>query len=134
MAAAGKELRQETSEGRVYWLADTTPTLTDGATAAFLLPGFDEYLLGYSDRSAVLDPVYAQRICPGGNGVFNPTIVIDGKVTGTWKRSFKKGAVVIELAPFRLLTDVEKHAVGAVAERYGDFLGLRAVLAHTGNM
>ena len=64
LAAAGKGLRQETSEGRIYWLADNTPTLTDAATSAFLLPGFDEYLLGYSDRSAVLEPAYAQRICP----------------------------------------------------------------------
>jgi len=58
--------------------------------SAHLLPGFDEYLLGYSDRSAVLDPADAQRICPGGNGMFSPTMVIDGHVTGTWKRTFKK--------------------------------------------
>ena len=107
LAAAGKDLRQETIGERVYWMSRELPTMNDEAEATFLLPGFDEYLLGYGDRSAVLDPAYAQRICPGGNGVFNPTLVIDGRVAGTWKRSFKKGAVVIELAPFRPLTDVE---------------------------
>ena len=104
------------------------PELNNGITATYLLPGFDEYLLGYGDRSAVLDPAYAQRICPGGNGVFNPTIVIDGVVTGTWKRTFKKGAVVIEVAPFRPLTPAENDALSAAANRYGEFLGMPVVL------
>ncbi len=96
LAAAGKALVQETIADRAYWMASDQPELNTGTTATYLLPGFDEYLLGYSDRSAVLDPAYAQRICPGGNGMFSPTIVIDGVVTGTWKRTFKGGAVVIE--------------------------------------
>ena len=132
LAGAGKHLRQETIEDRVYWMSCELPDLNNGIKATYLLPGFDEYLLGYSDRSAVLDPAYAQRICPGGNGVFNPTIVIasgapeaiDGKVTGTWKRTFKKGAVVIEVAPFRPLTPAENHAVSTAAEQYGEFLGM----------
>ena len=141
LAGAGKHLRQETIEDRVYWMSRDLPDLNNGIKATYLLPGFDEYLLGYSDRSAVLDPAYAQRICPGGNGVFNPTIVIasgvpeaiDGKVTGTWKRTFKKGAVVIEVAPFRPLTPAENHAVSTAAEQYGEFLSMPVVLPHKGN-
>ena len=131
LAAAGKGLRHETVEGRVYWLTEDSPNQIDGPPAAHLLPGFDEYLLGYGDRSAVLDPAYAQRICPGGNGVFNPTIVIDGRVAGAWKRTAKKGAVVIELAPFRPLTAAEHHAISAAADRYGEFMGLPVMLPHT---
>ena len=63
------------------------PDLNNGIKATYLLPGFDEYLLGYSDRSAALDPAYAQRICPGGNGVFNPTIVI---ASGVRRRSLAR--------------------------------------------
>ena len=92
-----------------------------------MLPGFDEFILGYGDRSAMLDPAYAQRICPGGNGVFNPTVVIDGAVTGAWKRTFKKGAVVIDCAPFRTLTATESHAFHAAAARYGEFLEMPVV-------
>ena len=131
LEAAGKMLTQEIIAGCVYWMARDLPELNNGITAAYLLPGFDEYLLGYSDRSAVLDPAYAQRICPGGNGMFSPTIVSDGVVTGTWKRTFKGGAVVIELAPFRPLTPAENDALGAAADRYGEFLGLPVVLLHT---
>ena len=81
-----------------------------------------------SDRSAVLDPAFAQRICPGGNGMFVPTIVIDGVVTGTWRRTFKRGAVVIETMPFRPLTAAESETLSGAADRYGAFLGLPVVL------
>ncbi|WP_051086130.1 winged helix DNA-binding domain-containing protein [Actinomycetospora chiangmaiensis] len=49
-----------------------------------LLPGFDEFVLGYADRSQVLDPAHADAIVPGGNGVFRPTVVRDGRIVGTW--------------------------------------------------
>jgi hypothetical protein len=127
LAAVGNALTQETFAGSVYWMANDLPELREG-TAAFLLPGFDEYLLGYGDRNAVLDPAYAQRICPGGNGMFSPTIVIDGVVSGTWKRTVKRGAVVIETTPFRSLTPAESDALNAAADRYGEFLGMPVVL------
>ncbi len=111
--AGGKDLIQQTIEDRVYWTASTHPDLSSGMASVHLLPGFDEYLLGYGDRSAMLDPAYAQRICPGGNGMFVPTVVIDGMVAGVWKRTLKKGAVVIDIAPFRPFTPAENHAISA---------------------
>jgi hypothetical protein len=111
LAAASKALIQETIAGQVYWLSPATPTPKQERSTVHLLPGFDEYLLGYGDRSAVLDPAYTQRICPGGNGIFAPTLVIDGQVTGTWKRTLKKGGVLIEVAPFRSLTPAEVQAL-----------------------
>ncbi|WP_423224640.1 winged helix DNA-binding domain-containing protein [Candidatus Amarolinea aalborgensis] len=131
LEAVGKELIQETIAGRVYWMPSSTPAPSRDTQSAYLLPGFDEYVLGYGDRSAVLDPVYAQRICPGDNGMFIPTLVIDGEVRGTWKRTLRKNAVVIEAAPFRPLTTGENHALDAAAQRYGEFLGVPVVLPHT---
>src|SRR5665647_1390124 len=53
---------------------DSTPALLGAhRTAArdvLLLPGFDEIILGYGDRSMTLAPEHADRIVPGGNGVF----------------------------------------------------------------
>ncbi|GLZ56247.1 winged helix DNA-binding domain-containing protein [Actinomycetospora sp. NBRC 106378] len=49
-----------------------------------LLPGFDEFVLGYADRTQVLDVAFADRICPGNNGIFRPTVVRAGQVVGTW--------------------------------------------------
>ena len=66
--------------------------------AVHLLPAFDEYLLGYQDRRAVLDDEHFERIVPGGNGIFKPTIVANGRVVGTWRRSGGDGRV--DLEPF----------------------------------
>ena len=64
------------------------------AEALHLLPGFDEFVLGYADRSAVLDPTHAARIVPGANGVFRPTVVLGGRVVGTW--SAPRGRFAVE--------------------------------------
>ena len=42
-------------------------------------------MLGYGERAEILDAAHADRIVPGGNGVFRPTIVRDGRVVGAWK-------------------------------------------------
>ena len=94
--------------------------------AAWLLPAFDEYLVGYKDRSAVLDPVYAKRVNAGG-GLLNPAIVVDGQVIGTWKRVIKRNAVAIARSLFRRLKKDEERMVAAAEERYGQFFVTVAV-------
>lgn len=68
-----------------YWWGPEDPGEAS-ARSLHALPGFDEMLLGYADRSASLSPERAQDICPGNNGVFKPTIMLGGKVIGTWQR------------------------------------------------
>jgi hypothetical protein len=57
----------------------------DDPGAELLLPGFDEFVLGYGERTEILDPAHADRIVPGGNGMFRPTVVRGGRVVGTWR-------------------------------------------------
>lgn len=122
LESVASELVQEKVGEVVYWMSAEKSVLGRGSSAVYLLPGFDEYLLGYTNRSAALDPLHAGKVCPGGNGMFSPTIVIGGRVVGTWKRVIKKGAVVVEPKPFELFGEKEKRAIAKVAERYGRFL------------
>lgn len=119
-------LESVTLNKQTYWLPphSDVPLQTSGA---FALPGFDEYLLGYQDRSAVLDAEHAEKICPGGNGMFAPTIIVGGRVVGTWKRSFKKSSVEIAAAPFSSLNKTELRAFRQAAEAYAAFVGLPAL-------
>jgi hypothetical protein len=121
---ASSRLARETIEGKVYWMPPGSPALHLNSSSVYLLPGFDEYILGYQDRSASLDAQYAQRIVPGGNGIFLPTIVSNGRVVGTWKRVLKKKSLAIIASPFRALTKTEKRSCDVAAERYGRFLDL----------
>ena len=88
LAAVRDDLATMDVDGVEHYLDPETPDLlaTHRAEACgtFLLPGFDEFVLGYGDRSAVLDPAHADRIVPGGNGMFRSTVVHAGRVVGTW--------------------------------------------------
>ena len=97
---------------------------SDPSQSAVLLPAFDEYLVAYKDRSAFIDPAFAKRVNAGG-GILKPTIVIDGLVVGTWKRTLTKDAVIIAPELFRALKTKEKRMYRAAAERYASFLGRR---------
>jgi hypothetical protein len=89
-----------------------------------VLPGFDEFLLGYKDRSMMLDDDHKQAIIPGGNGVFQPTIVRAGRVIGTWKRkSALKTKTVLTVTPLVRLNKRERVAVTRAFEPYTAYLG-----------
>lgn len=120
LEAIKSKLVQATVGKFIYWMPSdiTHPKEEPGA---FALPGFDEYLLGYKDRSVVLDTEHAEKVCPGGNGMFASTIVIDGRVVGTWKRVFKKAAIEITATPFTGLSTADKKRFTEAAERYSAF-------------
>jgi len=63
------------------------------------LPAYDEALVAFADRSAVLDAADKDTVLTG-NGIFNPVIVHDGRVVGTWKRQEKAKSVTVEAAWF----------------------------------
>jgi hypothetical protein len=89
-----------------------------------ILPGFDEYLLGFKDRSMMLDAEHKQAIIPGGNGIFQATIVRGGRVIGTWKRTTTKKNTVIEVRSLIDLSAAERARVDAAFEPYAHFMGL----------
>lgn len=80
-------------EEKTYWHGDTTPL--QSAETVFLLPAFDEYTVSYKDRSAVFDTRW-HREAITANGIFKPIIVVNGQVTGIWKRSIQKNKLLIE--------------------------------------
>ncbi len=104
------------------------PGLEPASSAVHLLPGFDEYLLGYTDRSAILAPEHADAVVPGGNGMFLSFIVVDGEIVGTWKRERSARRVAVTLQPFDSLSAGTLRAVRRALSAYGDFVGLPAEL------
>jgi hypothetical protein len=99
------------------------PGLEPDGDGVHALPGFDEYLLGYADRSAALAPEHADTIVPGGNGMFLPTLVVRGEVVGTWRRERGRRVVRATAAPFAPLSGAAERGFGVAMRRYGRFLG-----------
>lgn len=114
-------------EGETYWLA-AGPPATKRKGNVHLLPGFDEYLLGYADRTAVIDVKHAKELGMTANGQFNATIVVNGEVEGTWKRTIGTKQVTIEPSFFERTGTVVQQSMATAAKRYAKFLGLPVVL------
>jgi hypothetical protein len=104
LAEVRDELEAVTVDGTEYLLDPETPdrlaAATSEADGVVLLPGFDEFVLGYGDRAAVLPAEFAQRIVPGNNGMFRPTVVYRGQVVGTWKWTGRGARRAVEAEPF----------------------------------
>ncbi len=77
-----------------------------------LVPAFDEYLLGWRDRSFALAPERARSVNRGG-GIIRPTLVVDGTIEGTWR--FDDGRLRLE--PFAPLSrSVRRRTLAEAAE------------------
>lgn len=123
VAAAGDALTTVELDGLAMLVAseaaDGPPPLPDTVLA---LPGFDEYLLGYKNRTLMVDPAHAQAIIPGGNGVFQATIVRAGRVIGTWTRSSSTARTVVTVVALKSLCSRDRREVEAAFERYAHFV------------
>lgn len=110
-------------------LGDATPAAEEETARVLLLPGFDEYLLGYTDRSPALDPVHAPAVVPGGNGMFRATVVRDGRVVGLWRRREVRGRVEVELSPLPGERLPARRALAGAFARLSRALGTPVVAA-----
>ncbi|MFI6077961.1 winged helix DNA-binding domain-containing protein [Actinoplanes sp. NPDC051343] len=88
------------------------------------LPGFDEYLLGYKDRSMMGTPEQLAAVIPGGNGVFQSTLVRGGRVMATWKRTIRRNGVTVTVQPLAKFTSRDRHNAEAALQPFADYLGL----------
>lgn len=67
-------------------LSDEVSGLAKEVARPLLLPGFDEFILGYPDRLFAMSETVHQRLVPGNNGVFQRSVVINGEVRALWRR------------------------------------------------
>jgi hypothetical protein len=124
LQAVSGNLDSSQCDGDVYWfakgLSDQIPAKT-----VHLLPGFDEYMLGYTNRSLMVGKEYLPRIVPGNNGMFMPTIVIDGEVKGLWKRTIQRSTASIEILPFDKITQTNLDRIKSAVRRYEKYLNMK---------
>jgi hypothetical protein len=108
-----------------FWLSGDCKNGKPGET--YLLPAFDEFIISYRDRTASLALVH-NRKAVSDNGIFRPVIVMNGQVTGLWKRAIVKDKVVIEPEFFVRQNRKTRESVAMAAESFGKFLGKRIEL------
>jgi hypothetical protein len=123
------KLEQETINGQAYWFSKSLQYAKEKPGSIQLLPAFDEYTVAYKDRHLLVDSGKVESI-PAPAMLLSNTIVVDGNVVGTWKRTIKTGSVELSVNYFHNVNNSKKQAITKAAERYGEFLGLPAVITN----
>ena len=125
--AVKSELEHETIDRRTYWFP--APPRSRGATgvSAHLMSVYDEYITGYRFRDGMVVSKFGERLLGMGQALI-AVVAVDGWVIGTWKRTLKKAAVVVELNLFTRQSPAARRAIRDAVEGYGEFLGLPVVM------
>jgi hypothetical protein len=117
------QLVQERIGDHTYWFSPATPrTVELSQPSAYLLPNYDEYTVGYADRSAIFDEMHAPKLDPRSKLLTN-VMLLNGQIVGTWTRTLKNDFITITLNSFILLNQGEASAFVTAANRYSAFLG-----------
>ncbi|HET8684282.1 MAG TPA: winged helix DNA-binding domain-containing protein [Micromonosporaceae bacterium] len=123
IAVAGDALERVTVDGREMLVAAGSQVPPGRYDDVVALPGFDEYLLGFQDRSLFLADEHRQAIVPGGNGVFQPTVVRAGRVVATWRRAPGRNRAAVQVKPLTTITAAGQRKIGRALEPYARFVG-----------
>lgn len=81
------------------------------------LPAFDNAVLGYDDRSRIIDDAHRRLSVQGARFV-----LVDGRVAGTWTTDQGIDHLTLEVRPLRPLPPVDRDAIVAEGESLLTFL------------
>jgi winged helix DNA-binding protein len=109
--------------GRRYWFGEPPPEQAQPAPVVRLLQSYDEYLVAYAESRDLADPHALAASMPRG-GLLSTPVVVDGHVTGRWRRSLKPDRVEVEVTTLAPLSRKAANALQEEAERFAAFLEL----------
>jgi hypothetical protein len=114
-------------DGKTEWFGVPRPAGNQRGAAAYLLPEYDEALVGSRDFGVIdLGPAAGRN---RWKDTYYRPVIVTGKRAGTWKRTIAKGRVLLETNLFAALTPAQSRGLEIAAERYGRFLGLPVSVA-----
>lgn len=124
VALVKNNFNSEAVNSETYWFVDANREKAVAETDIFLMPSYDEFTVGYTDRGALIESTSRSKINTK-NLIFSPIIIRNGKVIGTWKKSIKGKEVNIETMLFRRMLKSEKgklqKAIDFVRNFYNEF-------------
>lgn len=121
LAWVTSQLERLEVDGVELWCApgleEATAEHRAAARRPLLVPGFDEILLGYGDRSATLPAEHADLVVPGQNGIFFPILLHRGVAVATWRRP-AKGETTMAVTAFTDLPVAVRRALPGLSRAY----------------
>ena len=118
------QFESEVLNSQTYWFASSMVPAREISPTAHLLPNYDEYFIGFKNRSAIGEAVRQSNLAENTLALNAHILIMDGQIVGGWRRTIEKDGVLVELNLITNLTKTEKRAIAYAANRYGRFLDL----------
>ena len=87
-----------------------------------LLPVYDEFIMGYKDRSAIMQ--LRNSMTSQAAFRFDNIIIFEGQIVGTWKRKMNKHSIDLVYDFFKPLDKKQFRLLEEAIHRFGEFTGL----------
>ena len=116
------KLERQTVDGAEYYMSPGIPD-KKATSGIYLLPIYDELLMGYKDREALFHS--KNTLKHDAPLKYDCMIVCDGQVIGTWKRTIKTKHIDLYCDFFTPLTSSQRALFEKSIDRFEAFHGLK---------
>ncbi|MEL1255605.1 winged helix DNA-binding domain-containing protein [Flavobacterium sp. DGU38] len=121
------QLNYVTIDNQEYWFGKDCANLDNFCESVHFLAAFDEYLISYKNRESSILLEHQPKAFTK-NGIFKPTILENGKVIGTWKRTIKKDHVKIETDFFNQTEMNKKQILFEGIKSFESYLDTKVII------
>jgi hypothetical protein len=101
--AVKSQFVREEIDGKTYWFDRSISPVKETSPTAHLLPNYDEYFIGFKDRSAIGEIAQKAGVKPDDPSFLANVVILDCQLIGGWKRALKRNSVQVE---YILITDL----------------------------
>lgn len=115
-------LQIEVIENEEYFFMPNNSLINQWPEKIYLLPIYDEFLIGYKDRSAAM--VLKNSLKSNPEFRYDCTIVSDGQIIGTWKRTIKKNIIDMEFDFLKPLNKLQSKIFDDSVNRLSEFMNI----------
>jgi hypothetical protein len=117
----GIHLNSVLCENKGYFFADSLPGI-DEIPSCLFLAGFDQLVMGYRDRSRMMDEGYKRDVTTN-TGIVHPTILLNGRIQAKWKKNGRK----LTVTPFCVIPQRDRNRIARHAKKlfHGDELEVK---------
>ena len=119
----GEQLHHITLNEKKYFVPPDFELPSKVSAAAHLLPNYDEYFIGFKDRSAIGQRLGHSVLVTGGNALIAHVVAIDGQLVGGWRRGFDKLRTVLRFELLVKLNRKEHSRLKRAVERFAEYTG-----------
>jgi hypothetical protein len=113
---------KEVIENEEYFFPSGISLIKKQYQKIYLLPIYDEYIMGYKDRSAIM--VIKNNSKPTSAIRYDNMIIFEGYIIGTWRRTIKPKCIDLEYDFFDNLSKTQFNAFAKAIKLFEEFNNL----------